>query len=326
MIVRLLESSAVFAGIDYNFSKIERGDAELLKACNFDYMEGLTNPKPQDYQNYLLAISARNKRTKNTQFHAAISTEGKKHDKTELTEIAEQWLKQMGYGDQPYLIYAHNDAPNNHVHILTSRIDKNGRKINDSFEKLKAVAIMTRVMHSRQENKFERELSYRFTTLAQFKLLLELQGLDSEQIVTELPEGTIKFNEPSQQRRQQLKAFFRKYPSVELLKEKFGIQIVFHAKHGLPAYGYTVIDHAQKNVFKGSQIMALKEFLSLPNATERRSSITNRPTRYIATKPDSSQPIPRDLPIAINISKDIDDEAIHGPRRNRKKKARTNQR
>src|ERR1700744_2233023 len=117
MIVRLLETSTVFSGIDYNFSKVERGDAELMKACNFGYLEGLTNVRPQDYQNYLLAISALNKRITNTQLHAAISTEGTLHDKQELTDVAEQWLKGMGYGDQPYLIFSHRDAPNNHVHV-----------------------------------------------------------------------------------------------------------------------------------------------------------------------------------------------------------------
>lgn len=301
-----------------------------MKACNFGYLEGLTIVGPQDYQNYLLAISALNKRIKNTQFHAAISTKDRTHDKYELTQIAEQWLKEMGYSEQPYLIFSHHDAPNNHVHVVTSRVDKNGKKINDSFEKLKAVSAMARVMRSREENKYERELAYNFTTLAQFKLLLELQGLDANHIVQDLPPDTIKFREPSQSRRHQLKALFQKYPSADLLRDKFGIQIVFHAKDGLPPYGYTVIDHAQKNVFKGSQIMPLKEFLALAKDTEQQRSGATRQQSHIAIElpgyTATAQSRSQAIPIAINISKDIDDEAIHGRRRNRKKKAHNNQR
>jgi len=328
MIIRLLETSTAFSGIDYNFSKVERGDGELMKACSFGYLEGLTKIRPQDYKNYLLAISALNKRIKNTQLHAAISTEGTLHDPRELTEIAERWLKEMGYGEQPYLIFSHHDALNNHVHMVTSRVDKNGKKINDSFEKLKAVSVMARVMRSRQENKLKRELSFNFTTLAQFKLLLELQGLDAEKIVQDLPPDTIKFREPPQSRRYQLKALFQKYPSVELLREKFGIQIVFHAKHGLPAYGYTIVDHPQKNIFKGSQIMPLKEFLASPKDTAQQRAGAIRQQRHIAMElpgySATAQCSSQATPLAINIAKDIDDEAIHGPRRNRKKKSRTN--
>ena len=31
-------------------------------------------------------------------------------------------MEQIGFGDQPYLVYQHNDAGHPHIHIVTTRI------------------------------------------------------------------------------------------------------------------------------------------------------------------------------------------------------------
>jgi len=47
-------------------------------------------------------------------------------------------MKQLGYGNQPYLIYRHADIDRVHFHIVSTRIDKqSGKKIKDNFEKEK---------------------------------------------------------------------------------------------------------------------------------------------------------------------------------------------
>ncbi|MGO3653104.1 MAG: relaxase/mobilization nuclease domain-containing protein, partial [Sphingobacterium sp.] len=137
MIVKILKKSATFKAVRYNTGKVEKDRGELLLAKNFGLLQGLENLRPQDYINYLEAVSARSSRTKYPQFHIAISTKGRSHSKEELADIAQKWMDGMGYGQQPYLLIYHKDTANNHVHLVSTRVGRDGKKISDRYEKLR---------------------------------------------------------------------------------------------------------------------------------------------------------------------------------------------
>ena len=48
---------------------------------------------------------------------------------TELQDIALEYLEKMGFGNQPYLVFKHEDIDRHHLHIVTVRVDENGRSI-----------------------------------------------------------------------------------------------------------------------------------------------------------------------------------------------------
>lgn len=354
MIVKFLEPSANFRGVFYNTDKVAEGKAELMQAVNFGALQAMNEISPKDYWHYLKALSARNKGISEPQLHVAISTTGTTHDKHELTRIAKAWLEKMGYGAQPYLIYFHKDTGNNHVHIVSTRVDHEGRKISSAFEHVRAVKVLNQVMGLDVDETVKKDLekarAYRFTTISQFKLILEKQGYtikDNDLIkfgtkLAALDFGKVEFRDPDPRRSVQLKAIFKKYalqydPAgfTEYMKTKMGVELVFHAKDGKPVYGYTVIDHAQKNVYKGSQVMPLKELHEQQRSTTAPAKTSMQQYHQISQKTNEypktySQPFQQisqkeqDTSICIHISGDIDDEAIHG--RRRKKKSRTNHR
>lgn len=76
---------------------------------------------------------------------------------SKLLDIAHRYLKEMGYAEegQPLLVYAHRDTPNNHIHIITSRVAPDGHRISDKFEKGVAVkrasASCRNIIHSKQD-------------------------------------------------------------------------------------------------------------------------------------------------------------------------------
>ncbi|MNL21113.1 hypothetical protein D3C87_1423880 [compost metagenome] len=131
---------------------------------------------------------------------------------------------------------------------------------------------------------------------------------------------------------------------AEFLKQNFGIQLIFHGNTGKQPYGYTVLDHAKGNVFKGGELMDIKMLtadLSIKSIDARSAGAalfeneSLEPRQLVEKKPaqclaDPNFPketfVPYESPIEINISDDIDDEAIHGRNRRRSKQARTNTR
>lgn len=54
-------------------------------------------------------------------------------------------MQQMGYGEQPYIVFKHNDIDRSHIHIVSTTVDKNGNKISDSFEKKRSMEICRQI-------------------------------------------------------------------------------------------------------------------------------------------------------------------------------------
>jgi hypothetical protein len=307
MVIKILNSSSAFNGVSYNTKKTDKDLGELMKAKNFGYLQGVPNLLPEDYKNYLITYSKDTSlKIKDKQFHAVISCKGREFDKLQLTAIAEAYLKGMGYGDNPYLIVFHKDTDNNHVHVVSSRIDAYGKRISDSFEKKRSSALIESILKNdvklSTQKLINEAFDYSISTVAQFKLLFEMQGYTvgqddkgitlrkfndlQEAIPVQKINEHISLSFKDENRIRQLKAVFGKYrsladPSIkvvyepskykdnkkptgytselaQVLKQKFGIDLAFHGKNGLTPYGYTIIDHKSKAVFKGSDIMPLK--------------------------------------------------------------------
>lgn len=168
-----------FPGVQYNDKKVEKGSGELMLMKNFPSIVN-ENSSQQEVREYLRSVS-NNERVKKPQFHAVVSTKFREHSKEELTSIAENFMDELGYGKQPFIVVFHNDTENHHVHIVSTRVSKQtGKKINDSFEKLKAQQALSRTMEklyglSTQEQ-IEKLLDYRYGSIKQLELLLERNG------------------------------------------------------------------------------------------------------------------------------------------------------
>ena len=330
MIAHILEKpSKTFAGVKYNTDKVDRNTGELMLIANFGAIRALNNPRPQDLVNYLLMVSAQNRVIKNTQFHAVISAKGRNYNKQELTKAAVMWLKEMKYGGQPYLIVFHKDTENNHVHIVSSRVGKDGKHIDRDYEQVRAVRNINKVLG------YDFAMQYRFSTKAQFYLILENQGflgrdyLDEKKLRKRLSSYV-----PDKDRIAALKTLFitqKANPAfVELMQSQYGVDLVFHASEGKKPYGYTVIDHTSKQVFKGSEILNLKylldeslnfELVNKPVNIDLNDYLNNEDMTYY------SEYTPEPVYIRpVMISDDVDDQQVLGMKRRRQKKARTNTR
>lgn len=84
-----------------------------------------------------------NVRTKLPTFHVSLnpSPEDKLTDE-QLREIAREYMERMGYGAQPYFVFKHTDIARTHVHIVSLRIDAEGRKLPHDFEARRSMTIL----------------------------------------------------------------------------------------------------------------------------------------------------------------------------------------
>lgn len=60
-------------------------------------------------------------------------------DKT-FNTLAQDYMSEMGYGEQPYVVVRHNDTLHEHVHIVSTTINEDGQMINLSFDRRRNVA------------------------------------------------------------------------------------------------------------------------------------------------------------------------------------------
>lgn len=180
MIIKILSSSGSdFHGVKYNDKKIEKETGELMTMKNFPSFINESSSQ-QEVRNYLKSIS-NNDSVKKPQFHAVISTKFQEHSKEELAKVAENFMNEMSYGEQPFIVIFHNDTDNNHVHIVSTRVRKQtGKKINDSYERLKAQQSLSNTLEKiygiKPDEELTKLLNYKISSLHQLETLLGRNG------------------------------------------------------------------------------------------------------------------------------------------------------
>ena len=141
MIAKISSTENLGGALGYNFKKVEKEEASILLA------QGLYQNKEETYTmtevfTDMQALIPEKYRTKKMVFHCSLNPhpDEKLSDET-LTQIAKEYMEALGYGNQPYIVFKHNDIAREHIHIVSLRVDGEGRKINDKFEKRRSKKI-----------------------------------------------------------------------------------------------------------------------------------------------------------------------------------------
>ena len=144
MVANIRSGSSPGGALRYNKEKVDKDEAEVLlwqkmlepydKCGRLDIDACMESFMP-----YLEA----NRRTTNTVFHASLnpSPEDRLTDE-QLREIAQEYMQKMGYGDQPYIVFKHKDIDREHLHIVSLRVDEQGRKLPHDFEARRSMEIL----------------------------------------------------------------------------------------------------------------------------------------------------------------------------------------
>lgn len=134
MIAKISSTENLGGALGYNFKKVQDDEAAVL--CVNELRKGFDGTFQMDkvLADMQKAIPEQC-RTKKTVFHCSLNPHpDEKLSDERLTQIAKEYMEELGYGKQPYIVFKHNDIAREHIHIVSLRVDSQGRKINDKYE------------------------------------------------------------------------------------------------------------------------------------------------------------------------------------------------
>ena len=141
MIAKISSTENLGGALGYNFKKVEKGEANILLAAEL-YQSKEGRYTMEDVLADMEALIPKNCRTKKTVFHCSLNPHpDEKLSNEQLTQIDKEYMEALGYGKQPYIVFKHNDIAREHIHIVSLRINGEGKKINDKFEKRRSKQI-----------------------------------------------------------------------------------------------------------------------------------------------------------------------------------------
>lgn len=129
MVAIINTGHAVRNSFTYNENKVRAGVASCIGEGNYPMDLGLMTPESR--LGVLLKRVALNPRVTRNSVHISLNfdpTEKALHDER-YREIAHAYMKGIGFGEQPYLIYRHEDAAHPHLHIVSVKIRPDGSRI-----------------------------------------------------------------------------------------------------------------------------------------------------------------------------------------------------
>lgn len=116
--------------LNYNEKKVQKGTAELLHAHNFYKLA--EELKFSDKKERFQELMDLTERAKTKLIHISLNfhpSEKEMLSKEFYIDVADKYMHKIGFGDQPYLVYQHEDAGHPHVHVLAPLIREDGSRI-----------------------------------------------------------------------------------------------------------------------------------------------------------------------------------------------------
>ncbi len=217
MIAKIGRSGNLYGALAYNQLKVEHENGQILFAnriietTNGHYSVAQL---AQSFAPYLIA----NRNTEKHTLHISLNPDpNDKVSDDKFREMAEQYMREMGYGEQPFVVFKHTDIDRSHIHIVSVCVDEEGKKISDKFEKMRSMNVCRELERQhglipatdkehKQNDKIFRPVDYRagdvksqiasvvrhlpnyyqYQTLGEYNALLSLFNVTTERVEGEL--------------------------------------------------------------------------------------------------------------------------------------------
>ncbi len=128
MVAKITIGKSIRGILNYNENKVKESQAQCIAANGY----GIEHDDLSFYQklNRLEHLQEKNGRVKTNSVHISLNFDpSEKLSRQQLAKIAGCYMEKIGFGNQPYLIYQHQDAGHPHIHLLTTNVQENGKAI-----------------------------------------------------------------------------------------------------------------------------------------------------------------------------------------------------
>lgn len=213
MIAKIGKGSNMYGAILYNQQKVDKKNGAVLLLNKIpDTVDGRYSVAyfNKCFEPYLSA----NIKTEKTVRHISLNPDpSDKVSDEQFAEMAKEYMERMGYGNQPYIVFKHTDIDRTHIHIVSTCVGIDGKKIPDDYDHPRSMAICRDLeqkynmknateQENKQTNKIFRPVDYHkgdiksqiasvvrhlpkyytFSTLGSYNALLSLFNITAEEV------------------------------------------------------------------------------------------------------------------------------------------------
>lgn len=210
MVAKISIGSSLYGALAYNAEKMNEAHGRVLGA-NKIVLPADGNINIGAMAENFKAFMPRMGRTKKPVLHISLNP----HPDDRLTDqefeiLAREYLDKLGFGEQPFIIYKHEDIDRHHIHIVTVNVNEQGKRLDQSFLFRRSKKITTELeekygLHKAQREKVSPDtpitkidpngdikrqvantvkmvgMRYNFQTLGEYNAILSLYNVRCEQ-------------------------------------------------------------------------------------------------------------------------------------------------
>lgn len=136
MVAKINRGASLYGAVIYNQQKVNEDTARII-AGNRMITDSLYDPDRIVRQTMFAFESylAANRNTEKPILHISLNpTLDDNLTDSQFADLARAYMQKMGYGNQPYIVYLHEDIDRRHIHIVSTCVNENGGKIDDAYE------------------------------------------------------------------------------------------------------------------------------------------------------------------------------------------------
>lgn len=157
MVAKISIGSSLYGAISYNGEKINEAKGRILAANKIILPPDgkvSVNGMVENFKVFMPKMG----RTKKPVLHISLNPHpDDRLSDQDLEVMAREYLEKLGFGNQPWVIYKHEDIDRHHIHIVTVNVNEEGKRLNQDFLYRRSKKITTELEDKYNLHKAQRE-------------------------------------------------------------------------------------------------------------------------------------------------------------------------